>query len=421
MLLRREFKKNLQNANMPNMKKILLSSFACIPNEGSEQGNGWNWAIGLAKEGYEVHCITRSVGKPIIETFDLPKNLTFHFVSLPLGMEKFFLFSHPTMYLYYIMWQWLAYKKGKSLHRIHKFSLCHHVTWGSLQLGSFMYKISIPFIFGPVGGGQKSSVAFKKYFGSAWAEEEKREKISKLMFKFNPACKTMLKKAKSILVSNPDTANAVKAQGLNNYIPALDAALPLDFFPENFKTKELQQNTLKLLWVGRFLPRKGILLILEVMEKLKPFPGIKLTVVGDGQQRDRFLETIKEKELDKNVIWKGNIPFNDVKAMYQNHDVFFFTSLRDSGPTQLVEAMAYGMPVVTINIHGQAFIVNDKTGFRCNCDTPEQAIEELYNSILKLYNNQELVTSMSREANNFALKQTWENKIKTVIEQSYPV
>ncbi|RZL44001.1 MAG: glycosyltransferase [Pedobacter sp.] len=325
------------------------------------------------------------------------------------------------MYLYYIMWQWLAYKKGKSLHKTYKFSLCHHVTWGSIQLGSFMYKIAIPFIFGPAGGGQKSSVAFKKYFGSAWAEEEKREKISKLMFKFNPACKTMLKKAKSILVSNPDTANAVKAQGLTNYISALDAALPLDFFPENFKTKELKQNTLNLLWVGRFLPRKGILLILEVMEKLKSFPGIKLTVVGDGQQRDLFLESIKEKELEKNVIWEGNIPFNEVKTMYQNHDVFFFTSLRDSGPTQLVEAMAYGMPVVTINIHGQSFIVSDKTGFRCGCETPEQAIEELYNSILKLYNNQELVTSMSREANSFALKQTWQNKIKTVIEQSYPI
>jgi hypothetical protein len=81
--------------------------------------------------------------------------------------------------------------------------------------------------------------------------------------------------------------------------------------------------------------------------------------------------------------------------------------------------MAYGLPIITINLHGQSFIVNDKTGFRCKCETPEEAIIELNQSILKLFINPELLTKMSFAAHEFALQQTWNKKIQTVINECY--
>jgi len=401
------------------MKRVLLSAFACIPNQGSELGNGWNWAIGLANQGFEVHCITREVGKESIDTIDLPENLIFHYVKLPLGLEKFYLLSIPTMYVHYLLWQWLAYRLALKLNRSKLFDVVHHVSWGSLQLGSFMYKLNIPFVFGPAGGGQKSPENFKHYFGNSWAVEKKREKISELLLKFNPACKKMLRKASAVWVSNPDTGNLVQKQGNQNYRYTLDAALPTDFFPKHFTPKKVSSNRINLLWVGRLMPRKGIMLILDVMQKLKQFPNITLTVVGDGEQRDEFLNGIKEKELENSVVWKGTVPFNTVKDFYNSHDVFFFTSLRDSCPAQLIEAMAYGMPVVTLNLHGQAIIVNEQTGFRCEASTPESTIKELKNAILYLYEHPEQITQMSEAAHSFAIQQTWRNKIKNITENSY--
>ena len=35
-------------------KKILLSAYACEPNEGSEPGVGWNWAIELKKLRHKI-------------------------------------------------------------------------------------------------------------------------------------------------------------------------------------------------------------------------------------------------------------------------------------------------------------------------------------------------------------------------------
>lgn len=402
------------------MKKVLLSAFACDPTQGSEPGNGWNWAIGLSKNDFEVYCFTRDVGRPHIETLDVPANLFFHYIALPLRLEFLFGMSKATMYLYYILWQWLAYRKAKSLNKKISFDLSHHVTWGSVQLGSFMYKLPIPFVFGPAGGGQQSPVAFKKYFGQSWSVEQKREKVSRFLMRFNPACKTMFNAASAIWVSNPDTAALVKERSSSPVHYTLDAALPFSFFPTEFKPKICRAGTLRLLWVGRLMPRKGVLLLIEVMKELQQYQGITLTMVGDGEQREALLSSINEKGLSASVTWKGNVPFEEIKAFYAGHDVFFFASLRDSCPAQLVEAMAYGMPVITLNLHGQAIIVNDETGFRCACNDPQQAVKELAKAVLKLYHDQDMVTTMSKAAHAFALKQTWDSKIQTIIAESYP-
>ena len=403
------------------MKKILLSAFACDPSQGSELGNGWNWATGLARQGYEVHCMTRDVGRSAIELSDKPANLHFHYITLPFGLEKMYSFSQASMYLHYLVWQWLAFKRGKALHKKLGFAVSHHVTWGSVQLGSFLYKLPVPFVFGPAGGGQVSPTAFQRYFGESWKVEKTRERVSGFLLKYNPACKSMIRAASSIWVSNPDTANLVSKVKAGKVLSTLDAALPLSFFPANFSPKMKKQGTLKLLWVGRFMPRKGHMLLLEVMEVLKNTPGITLTMVGDGEQKGLFEKGIQEKGLQNTVFSLGKVPFDKVRQFYQEYDAFFFTSLRDSCPAQLIEAMAYGMPIVTLNLHGQAIIVNEKTGFRCACDTPEQAIQSLSAAIMSLYNEPGLLMTMSGEAHAFALKQTWDYKIKTITVASYPV
>lgn len=401
--------------------KVLLSAFACNPKEGSEPGNGWNWAIGLANKGFEVHCITRRSSMSDIDSTYRPPNLYIYYVNLPFGLEALYSFSQATMYLHYVFWQFIAYKKARNLHKSIKFNVTHHVTWGSLQLGSFMYKIPVPFVFGPVGGGQISPAAFKKYFGGSWAVEEKRQKVSNFLVKYNPAFKRTLVNASSIWVSNPDTGVLARQHSTLPIYHTLDAALSSSSFPITFQPKANIPEKLKLLWVGRFMPRKGLFLLLEVMENLKRYPGITLTVVGDGEQREMFLKAISNKGLESGVEWIGRVPFDKVKDYYASHDVFFFTSLRDSCPAQVIEAMAFGMPVVTLNLHGQAIIVNEETGFRCDCSNPDRAISSLTNAILTLYANPAMLNKMSKAAYNFAKQQTWEHKINTVVQKSYPI
>jgi glycosyltransferase involved in cell wall biosynthesis len=402
-------------------KKILLSAFMCDPTKGSEPGYGWNWALGLAKLDYEVHCLTRIVNKEVIEQGIKPSNLYFHYVRLPFGLEKLYASSTIAMYLYYVLWQWFAYKHAHRLNRKMRFDVAHHVTWGSIQLGSFIYKLDVPFVFGPAGGGQAAPPPFKQYFLNHWRTEERREAISKLMLKYNPACKNMIKKAEVILVSNYDTFEMVKAAGAKNIVFHLDTALPDDFYPSNPVIRTPKEGQLKLLWVGRFLPRKGLLLLLDMMDSLREYKGITLTVVGDGEMRDAFLQRIEDLKLQETVHWMGLVEYKQVKEYYMNHDIFVFTSLRDSVGLQMVEAMAFGMPVITIDLHGQALVVNEDRGFVVKCETPAIAIASLKEAVLKFLNDPDLLNSKGKAAYSFAKQKTWNNTIKDISGNHYPL
>ncbi len=59
------------------MKRILISAFACQPNKGSEFNVSWNWPLGLAKLGYEVHCLTLRTNQPAIEEVETPAQPAF--------------------------------------------------------------------------------------------------------------------------------------------------------------------------------------------------------------------------------------------------------------------------------------------------------------------------------------------------------
>lgn len=193
-----------------------------------------------------------------------------------------------------------------------------------------MYKLKIPLIFGPVGGGQVAPEAFKKYFKSYWDVEIKRELTSKWLLKLNPGCHSMLKTAQNVIVSNVDTKNLAVNNGATKCSLLFDAQLPINFFPKELPIRN-DSNALKLLWIGRLLPRKRILLVTEVMEQLRPFSSISLTIVGDGEMR-KFLENdIKNRGL-KNVNYVGAVQYEKVKDLYATHNLFFFTSLRDSCP-----------------------------------------------------------------------------------------
>lgn len=401
------------------MKRILLSAFACDPTKGSEPSCGWNWAVGLAGKGFEVHCITRGVSEAGISTKVIPPNLKITYLDLPYGLEKLYSASQSAQYFYYILWQFAAYKVAAELHRVNRYDMTHHITFGSLQMGSFLYKLDAPLLFGPAGGGQMAPAAFKEYFGEAWPTEKKRRIASRALLKFNPACKAMLKKAAVVLVSNEETLHIAESYGVTNAHLELDVGLPEWFFPDRQIEKATQKGKLKLLWVGRLMPRKGILFLLELMRCLKDRPTITLTIVGDGPMKDIFLAKVREYALENTVIWKGRVPFEMVREAYMDHDVFVFTSLRESGGVQILEAMAFGMPVVTLDLHGPSLIVDGTRGVKCACDTPETAIKNMKQAILDLSNDPDLVGRLSVGALNFALRNEWKKRIDDIVDRYY--
>ena len=149
--------------------------------------------------GHEIWCLTSVWGKAgITRHLDpaLAQHLHFVYVEMPDWME--YQYEHKRgiwVYIRYLSWQRRALRKARRLARQIDFDLVHHISWGSIQMGSSLWRLNKPFLFGPTGGGQHAPKTFKQYFLQHWETEIKRRKIGNLLYHFYPDFKQSQRKS----------------------------------------------------------------------------------------------------------------------------------------------------------------------------------------------------------------------------------
>ncbi len=411
------------------MTKILLEAYACSPNGGSEKSYGWNTLILLSKLGYDVHCLTSIREKNNINEFvkfnKLPKNVCIHFVACNRIIE--FLWKRiPFGYtIHYTIWLWYSGKYANKIDANIDFDVLHHITYGSLQQGSWLFKLKKKFIFGPTGGGQFPNPNFKYFYSTkGWKLEKKRETISFLFEKLNPAFKQTSKNANHILCTNEETfALAQKHRGHKEGLSLFfDVNLPNSFFPSIYLARNEFPDIIKILWLGTVIPRKGISIALNAIANVSSDKEFIFNIVGpcDFDELEYLNEIISKLKIKNIVNFIGQVPNSKISKYYEEADIFLFSSLRESMGLQLLEAMAFGLPIVCLNIHGQKLLVPDDCGFKINVDTPEKTINGISNALKNLIESPTLRKEMGQKAYVHSKQFNWEStvqKFKQIYEQ----
>lgn len=398
--------------------KILLSAYGCNPYKGSEYGHGWNWAWHLAEAGHEVWCLTTPRGQADIERYlaeHSQPRLHFVFVHLPKWVEKTYR-NQAGVYFNYLYWQNTAAKLARRLDREVDFDLVHHVSYGSIQMGSGMWRLGKPFFFGPLGGGQFSNPAFKSYFGKNWRQEVFRKLVSNALTRFNPNTKKALRKAQLVLAYNRETYEMAQNLGARKVAYLLSATLPPSFYPEEIPPRP-EKDVFKILWVGRLYARKALLLALEALARVAPSLPFQMTVLGDGPVAGQVKGWIKDLGLEAKVDWRGRVPWAEVREAYLSHDLFLFSSLRDSFGVQLLEAMACGLPIVALNHQGARDFVPDTAAIKVSVESPEKTITEMARAIEVLYHDPHRRQAMAEAGFAYAKTQIWPEKVRWMAQQ----
>ena len=372
-----------------------MSAYACEPNKGSEPGVGWNWAKHLAKY-HEVWVITRTNNRDNIEA-ELKKedigNITFVYYDVPKWLS-FWKRGQRGVHLYYLLWQLGIYKIVKKLDEQYNFDLIHHVTFNEFRTPGFLFYLNKPFIWGPIGGGQFFDEKFRDIFGN-WKvvfKERIRNLINKLSIK-SPIVNDALKKAVYVLVADPSTYSILPKKYEHKYIKMLETGIA----PRREFQKEYNHQRLNLLWVGNIIPRKGLPLILHALANLKDSYDIKLTVVGDGSDKLRCQELAKKLGIQMKVDFVGKLNYLDVQKIYNQADVFIFTSLRDTSGNVVLEAMNNKLPVIALNHHGVSEMVTPDCGIKIEVQSVEQIVKDLSEAIKLFYHNRELLSQMGNK------------------------
>jgi glycosyltransferase involved in cell wall biosynthesis len=356
--------------------RILLSAYACRPNAGSEPGVGWNWATHLAARGIEVHVLVAKRNQEPIEAglrANPIANLHFTYVPVPYEWVK------KSEALHYVCWQVAALKAARELASKFEFHLAHHVTYASVHVPSQLWRLCIPVVFGPVGGGQTAPASMLTYFGAEKPGERLRSTLTKAL-RFSPLHRRWLRRMSFVLAANRDTLNMVRSVGCTESSLMCDTAIPTDYFAERPRNFEERGGALRLLWVGRMLTRKALPLALDALEQVHN--NVTLTIAGDGLDSQTVHQMVRDRNLQHRVFWKGSrLTWTELRTAYAEHDALLFTSLRDSFGSQLLEAMAMGLPIVTLDLHGAHDWVPDRASLKVPVGEPEETVRNLAEAI----------------------------------------
>jgi L-malate glycosyltransferase len=151
---------------------------------------------------------------------------------------------------------------------------------------------------------------------------------------------------------------------------------------------ETENQSLNILFVGRLDKNKRPERFVKLASVLtKIFPGVPLQfqIAGDGELRSELENLATELNLSP-----GKLKFlgicNRMSEIYRKADVLISTSEREGSPNAVLEAMAYGLPVIASNVGGTSEILSDQSGILVAPDD-EKA---LVNAAAELICNREL-------------------------------
>lgn len=181
---------------------------------------------------------------------------------------------------------------------------------------------------------------------------------------------------KGVIAVSTKNLEESKQLGLLQYAPRTcvlpNAIDPSEFYfiPQNEARKAVgfEANEKIAVFVGAFCHRKGVLRVVEAVEKID---GVKLILIGSGDQNP---------ESDR-ILFSGKVPHGDIVKYLNAADVFVLPTLAEGCCNAIVEALACGLPVVSSNLPFNYDILNDTNSIMVNPESVTE-ISEALNTIL---------------------------------------
>ena len=155
----------------------------------------------------------------------------------------------------------------------------------------------------------------------------------------------------------------------------------------------LKKNSSYCLMLATYEQRKGHKFLLKAFQEVvQQFPNMELRIHGHGSQLQKkiVLDEVHKLQLNKNVFLGGHI--EDIKKLYTQASIVVVPSQEyESFGLTIIEAMAYGIPVITTDVGGMPEVLeNTNAGYVCSKDKPL----EFANFIIHILQNKQLALDL---------------------------
>jgi len=413
------------HATLPNLRqtapersgqpllRVLVLAYACSPYKGSEAGVGWHRVVESAK--YFDTCVIcekdefeDDIRRYLRKHGEIP-TLHFHFIPrLPFAQfaERRL---RPLYYLAYNLWQRSAYRLACRLHRELHFDLVHQLTMCGFREPGYLWKMDMPFVWGPVGGTQNYPWRLLPAAGiGAVLKEGLRNVANALQFRLSPRVGRAARRTAVLLA-----ANSVGRQDFLS-VHKVAAERELDVGAKSLVNPagrhDEPDSPLRLLWSGTLDHHKALHLLIEALAIMPESCRYELKVLGSGPLERRLQSRARRLGIDGRIHWMGHVPYEQAMADYEQAHLFVFTSCRDTCGAQVLEALSRGLPIVCLDHQGVGDVVTRRCGIKVPLGDFREVVGGLRDAIVALSQDRRRLEAMSHAALERAAEFLWERK-----------
>lgn len=375
--------------------RVLISAIACHPEWGSEAYFGWAAVNALAaKHDLTVMTHVASIKDNERAAAKNPILSKVRFVGVGPAATW-----HPNRMLarlqswqQYSSWCRAAHETAAELLASEKYDVGHHVTYSTWRQVSPLANLGIPWILGPIGGGERLPTAFRRMLSpQSRLFELARDTSSRLSMR-SPKLRRSIQSAAFVLASTPETKELARKMGAS---PERIALAPAAFIHgDRIKLFKMDRpkglsSQLRIFAGGNLEGRKGLALAICALADLQkrgiPF---EFTFAGYGPEFSHIRKLATKISLDpRSVHFRDSLPLDQYREALQQADIYLLPSLRESGGLTLGEAMLAGCVPVVIKAGGPGLLVTPECGYAFESDSPDQVVDEMTDALRKLWHD----------------------------------
>lgn len=379
----------------------LIQAYACSPYKGGEYAVSWGWITHLdrkIKDGDLIYVVSLTLTEKDIIDFGL-KHVRLISIS---GMKKWSFLNYNA--LYYRIWQNKAYWTVKK--REIRIDVCHVYSLSDFRQPGDWWKFkNCKTILGPVGGGQICPVELKEYDDKSGILRT----IINLTQTHNPFFKSKISKFYKVYSCNRETESCLNT---GKILPDV----PLNNKFANLKIEKKDNDVVTIISVGRLINKKGLLLLLDVLSILNTEVKWECLIYGDGDQKEIINKKIIQLNLQDKIKIMGNVQYNLISDVYKAADIFVLPSLRESGGSVLIEAMAHKLPIVALKMALADILSEHNVGLFVNTNQrKENILQEFADKIKRFVEDKELRNLCGKNAYEYVNSElNWDKMIDEV-------
>ena len=396
----------------PRRLKVLVSAYACHPEQGSEPGVGWNWVREIARY-HDVWLLTEaqrfaSVTESAIRTDQDLRNAV-KVVGIPRERRAERWLKSLAYYYTYEKWQRAALAQARELHRQVRFDVVHQLNMIGYREPGFLWSLDAPFVWGPIGGFAQMPWRYLRAMGASGALTlGLRNLANETQMRLSHRVRTAMHTS-DVLIAATSVDSAAIAKFFGRQAPVVHET---GTAPESEPTVRTIKagEPLQVLWCGLMVPRKAVGVALRAVARAGQDIPIEFHLYGAGPQQPFARGLAEQLGIHGHCHFHGQRPRAEVVDRMRSSHVLLFPSLQEATSATVPEALATGLPVLCHKTCGQGDIVTDEVGVRVPVADPARSVEAFAKALVSLWREPDRLRAYSIAAAQGAPRLAWSAK-----------